>query len=171
MIKLIGHLIFSLFAMLMFTMPVQAEVSQARIIKVVDGDTVKVRDLEGLKYLVSLSGVDAPEVSQAQGKAAKDYLCSVICGKDVVINFNKLNTEGHVLAVMYLGDTEVNLKMLEGGMAWQDFHDMEVVSGTRNQRYAHAESNARRQGAGLWQDDLVISPWRYREISQVSLWD
>lgn len=171
MYTLIRYLMLSLFATLLFSTPLHAEVSQARIIAVVDGDTVKVRDLGGLKYLVSLSGVDAPEIAQVQGKAAKDYLCSVICGKDVVINFNKLNTEGHVLAVMYLDEADVNLIMLENGMAWQDMNDMEVVSGNHNHRYAHAESSARRKSAGLWQDDMVVAPWRYREISQAALFD
>ena len=171
MYTLVRNLMLSLLAALVFSTPLHAEVAQARIISVIDGDTVKVRDLGGMKYLVSLSGVDAPEIAQVKGRAAKDYLCSVICGKDVTIDSNKLNIDGHVLAVVYLDNTDVNQVMLEGGMAWQDMDDKGVLSSQHYRSYAHAESVARRQGAGLWKDNMVVAPWRFREISQAALFD
>ena len=82
-----------LLATLIFSPLLHAEILPAHIIAVIDGDTVRVQDKNGVKYMVSLTGVDAPEIMQAHGKTAKDQLCKLICGKDVVLSFNKLNTE------------------------------------------------------------------------------
>jgi len=148
-----------------------AEVLPAHIIKVIDGDTVKVQDANGMKYLVSLSGVDAPEIMQAHGKVAKEYLCQLICDKEVVLSFNKLNTEGHVLSTVYLNGADISLVMLKNGMAWQNMRDQEVISRHHYSNYARAENNARIMNAGLWHDGINISPWRWRQISQASIWE
>jgi len=168
MYKMIGSIV--LFTVLIFSPVLQAKTLTAHIIAVIDGDTVKIRDAEGIKYLVSLSGVDAPEMMQAHGKVAKEYLCQLICDQDVVLSYNKLNTEGHALSSMHFNGNDVSLKMLEGGMAWQTIHDQEITSRHAFSDYARAENTARIQNIGLWQDGINISPWRWRQISQGSIW-
>ena len=107
-----------MFVALIFPTMSHAEIMQARIISVVDGDTIKILDDNNIKYVVSLSGIDAPEITQANGKASKNYLCKLICDKDVVLSYNKLNTRGHPLSTVYLDKANINLIMLEKGMAW-----------------------------------------------------
>jgi len=159
-----------LLATLIFTPILHAEILPAHIIAVIDGDTVRVQDKNGMKYLVSLNGVDAPEMMQAHGKTAKDQLCKLICDKDVVLSFNKLNTEGHVLSTMYLDDKDINKAMLEKGMAWQNIIDKEAISRQRYSTYARAENSARIKSIGLWQE-INVAPWRWRQISQASVWE
>jgi len=169
MYKRIYHL--ALFTTLFFSSLVHAAVVPVHIVGVIDGDTVKVQDHNGIKYLVSLSGVDAPEITQAHGKVAKEYLCQLICDKDVVLSFNKLNTKGHVLSIVYLNGDDISLVMLKNGMAWQNMPDKKVISRYNYSNYARAENNARIQNAGLWRDGINISPWRWRQISQASIWE
>jgi len=167
--KLISYI--AMFATLILSPLLHATNLTAHVTDVVDGDTVKVQDINGMKYLVSLSGVDAPEIMQAHGKVAKEYLCQLICDKDVVLSFNKLNTEGHVLSIVYLNGDDVSLILLKNGMAWQNIPDQEVISRYNYSNYARAENKARTQNAGLWRDGINISPWRWRQISQASIWE
>ena len=167
--KLIHYI--ALFATLIFSSYIHATILPAHIISVVDGDTVKVQDANGMKYLVSLSGIDAPEITQAHGKVAKEYLCQLICDKDVTLSFNKLNTNGEVLSIVFLNGKDVSLVMLKNGMAWQDVGDKKALSNATYSNYARVENNARIQNAGLWQEGINISPWRWRQITQAEIWD
>jgi len=161
----------ALFATLVFSPLILATAIPVHIIGVIDGDTIKVRDSGGMKYLVSLSGVDAPEISQSHGKVAKEYLCQLICDKDVTITYNKLNNRGEVLSIVTLNGKDISLVMLKNGMAWQDIDDDQVVSRHNYRDYARAENSARIQNAGLWNEGINISPWRWRQISQSSIWE
>lgn len=161
----------AMFATLIFSSFIHATILPVHIISAVDGDTIKVQDASGMKYLVSLSGVDAPEITQAHGKVAKEYLCQLICDKDVILSFNKLNTKGEVLSVVFLNGKDVSLIMLKNGMAWQDIGDKEVLSSANYSNYARVENIARIQNAGLWQEGINVSPWRWRQITQAEIWD
>jgi len=169
MSKRINYLL--LLTTLLFSPLLHAEILPAHVVGVIDGDTVKVKDQNGIKYIVSLTGVDAPEIMQAHGRIAKEQLCKMICGKDVLLSYNKLNTDGHVLSTMYLDQANINQVILEKGMAWQNTIDKKSVSRQHYSKYARAENKARVQNIGLWQDGIAMSPWRWRQISQGTVWE
>jgi micrococcal nuclease len=56
--------------------------SLAEIVRVVDGDTVIVRGLEGFnkgqEFRVRLADINAPELSTQEGIIAKEYLSSIL---------------------------------------------------------------------------------------------
>lgn len=160
-----------LISALVFPALLHAQTLPVQIISIVDGDTIKVQDKNGAKYTVSMSGIDAPEMSQAYGKESKDALCKLICDKDVVLSYNKLNTKGHVLSTVYLNGIDINRIMLNKGMVWQKISDKGALSRYNFHNYAQAENSARIQNLGLWQDGMVIAPWRWRQINQVAAWE
>ena len=92
---------------------------KARIIDVVDGDTVDVLIDLGLDTFsaqrVRLYGIDAPEKSSEQGIAAKDRLTKLLpFGTDVVLRTVKDKKEkyGRYLGVFVTGEVEVNSLMI-----------------------------------------------------------
>lgn len=138
----------------------------ARVIDVKDGDTIKVRDENGVSYYVRLTGVDAPELKQLHGHAAREHLLREIAGRDVDVVFNSIDVNGRLLAKVYLYGEDMNRKLLESGLAWHDVANVRNISGKEYKKYAAAEVKARKQGKGLWHDDMAaVAPWRYREIS------
>ena len=58
---------------------------------------------------------------------------------------------------VFVGDVNVNLRMVQGGMAWH----FKRFDNTKE--YALAESEARARKIGLWRDANPIPPWEFRK--------
>jgi len=77
------------------------------------------------KVVVRLMGIDAPEIravseaEKAKGVAARNALASVILGQNIVIETYKDRTGkyGRYLAIVWLGDQNINESMLRAGLA------------------------------------------------------
>ena len=50
----------------------------AQVVRVIDGDTIQVKDNLGHKFKIRLLGIDTPEIKQAFGKESSDYLKSIV---------------------------------------------------------------------------------------------
>lgn len=83
---------------------------------VIDGDTLV---LDG-KVRLRLRHADAPELEYCGGEEAKELLTSLVEGQRVRIRERILDQRGRPLALIYVGDTLVNQKMLESG--WARYH-------------------------------------------------
>ncbi|MGB1311534.1 MAG: thermonuclease family protein [Leucothrix sp.] len=72
------------------TQPIQSDgvacTLKAKIIKVIDGDTVKVLDANKKTHKIRLAGIDAPERKQAYGKAATKFLAKLVNQKTVCVD-------------------------------------------------------------------------------------
>ena len=83
---------------------------------VVDGDTL---DVDGVGR-IRLVGVNAPEVGEPGYQKAKDFVKSKCLGKVVGLDIDDAkhyDKYGRVLAVVYIGDTNVNAELLKRGYA------------------------------------------------------
>ena len=86
---------------------------------VVDGDTVWVRPLQGGKPVsVRVDGIDAPEICQAGGDAARDALKRRVLGLQVVIDGKSRDNYGRLLARIILDGDDVGARMVQSGHAW-----------------------------------------------------
>ena len=142
---------------------------QFRVIKVYDGDTIKVTQ-GNTKIIVRLVGVDAPEVwkdvrytGQAFGREAEAYLASLILDRDVEINgYGYIGH--HILLGEILCDGEnVNLKMLEAGLA-EIPQEGDLPKKLNSARYLEAEGRAKAAPEGMWTlGDDYVSPTKWRE--------
>jgi micrococcal nuclease len=104
---------------------------RAKVIRVVDGDTIDVDVDLGMKVHVverlRIAGIDAPETYGVKresaeyiaGSAARQFLIDLIEGKDVVIKTMKDATEkyGRYLADVYIHDVDVATLLVEAGHA------------------------------------------------------
>jgi endonuclease YncB( thermonuclease family) len=74
-----------------------AEVFTAKIIVVIDGDTVLVRRASGL-VKIRLAEIDAPEKVQTLGETSKQSLASMVLGKQVNIKTQTIDKYGRLVA-------------------------------------------------------------------------
>lgn len=94
---------------------------KATITHVVDGDTVDAFidlgfDIHHILRL-RLNGIDTPEVSTAAGREARDYVRSVLEGKEVVLQTYKPDKYGRYLADILLNDVDFNGLLVDQGYA------------------------------------------------------
>jgi len=97
-----------------------------KVIRVVDGDTIKVEPFDDGEDSVRLLGIDTPETyyrGQSQGfhsEAAKAYLAGLLSAGDTVrieSGQEERDKYGRVLGYVYKDDININLKLVAEGMA------------------------------------------------------
>ena len=129
--------------------------AQARVTRVVDGDTIVVR-IDGRRERVRYIGVDTPESVkpgtpvQCFAKAASAENERLVAGRTVRLEFDRelRDRYGRLLAYVVRGDgLSVNEALLRGGFA----QTIVFPPNTRNRRhYAAVQRTAQDRGAGLW---------------------
>ncbi|NEZ54199.1 thermonuclease family protein [Adonisia turfae] len=133
-----------------------------------DGDTLRVTD-GTTEIKLRLCGVDAPEIVQPMGVAARDHLRALVDqgegGQIIVVPIEK-DRYGRTVADLFVpvgGEEEihVNSQMVMDGMAYH----YEKYSGRcpQPQVLAMAEERAKAQSAGVWANPNAEKPWEYRE--------
>lgn len=131
-----------------------------------DGDTVYIKDSEtGRSFRVRLSGIDAPETrhkdrgtDQDYGQKSAEYLRNKIDGKDITVNWDKLDDHGRIIGNIMHGKEDVNYDMVKSGNAHHyDKYDKDPL-------YAKAQENAKKSKLGLWsqKEDEIMSPEEFR---------
>ena len=131
-----------------------------RVVSVHDGDTITGLDDSKTQYKIRLDAIDAPELGQTFGQASKKSLSEKVFGKDVVVIPKTKDKYGRTVGHILIDGRDVNLEMLEEGMAWHYKHY------DRNARLARAEDEARAAKKGLWSDGDPVPPWEWRKEHQ-----
>ncbi len=124
--------------------------------RVSDGDTIWVTDAKGLRHKIRMLDIDAPESSQKFGSESTARLKSLIGGKSVRVTYSERDKYDRLLGTVWLGDEDINLRMVNEGMAWRYHY-------SKNERYATAQSAAKAKRIGLWADLKAQDPWAYRK--------
>ena len=136
--------------------PVRHKEDHRLLLKVVgvhDGDTITGLDDTKTQYKIRLDAVDAPELGQPFGQASKKALSEKVFGKDVVLIAKTKDKYGRTVGHLLVDGRDVNLEMLEEGMAWHyEKYD-------HNKRLREAEQSARAANKGLWTDGDAVPPW------------
>ena len=101
----------------------------AKVVRVVDGDTLAVRMLDsGKSERVRLTGIDAPELAQAGGPEAKAALTKWAEGKTVWLGVKARDKYHRLLADVWCGRSWLNKRLVETGNAWgqgKGFHALQ----------------------------------------------
>ena len=127
-----------------------------RVVKVSDGDTITVLDAVNAQHKIRLYGIDAPEKNQAFGQVSRNHLASLVAGKAVRVEYSKKDKYQRILGTVFVGETDINLKMIADGMAWH------YKKFDQTPAYAKAEDAARSNKLGLWRDPKPIEPETFR---------
>jgi len=129
------------------------------VVGVTDGDTLTARCGDDPQVKVRLAEIDAPEKSQAFGKRAKEALSDLTYMKQVVLAVESTDRYGRWVAQIEVDGRDVNLAMVEQGMAW--CFDRYL----RNPEVCHARQDAAREHQrGLWSDAAPVAPWEFRKL-------
>lgn len=136
----------------------------ARVVRVIDGDTIEVLKDSTQSIRIRLNGIDAPETGQAYGKKSKEFASFLLSGKLVSVAPHGKDRYGRVLADIYLEEDSglehsggwFNEIIVKAGFAW---HYKKYSS---DQKLARAEAIAKQLKLGLWRDVNPVPPWDYR---------
>ena len=147
--------------------PLIASLPEARVLDILDGDTVIVGRPSG-EERIRLDSIDCPEGDQEWGDTAKYGLIKLIGGKTVQLEVHGLDAYGRTLATLYVrhadGEqwTNVNERMIALGHAWvmRKFYDHLPID--RRRKLNHREAWAKSKKVGLWKTKNPVPPWLWR---------
>lgn len=133
-----------------------AEEFRARVYRVIDGDTVELRQ-DGRMQRAHLRGIDAPELKQPYGPQAKRAVAAMVTGLMVTVRLHGSESSGMLdVDILLPNQRSVARALLYEGFAWR-----------RNGAQADTELDAAAADAqyakrGLWSDPNPVAPWVYR---------
>ena len=135
---------------------------EAKVVKIVDGDTITALDAQNTTIKIRMYGIDAPESKQAFGQKAKQALTTAIATKIVTVIDHGTDIYGRMLGTIWLDGYDTNASMVDSGYAWvYRFEDNAIVPG-----YIKYESAAQKEAKGLWADTNPVPPWQWRQANE-----
>jgi endonuclease YncB( thermonuclease family) len=145
--------------------PVQSNpVLIGTVIKVTDGDTIKVQLASG-PINVRLDSIDTPEKNQPWGRESTSALTQLVAGKRVELDVITQDRYERLVAVVTVGSVNVNEQLVRDGHAWAFRRYMKKDSGPA---FCALEAKARASRRGLWSlpDDDWIYPSEWRRLQR-----
>jgi len=134
----------------------RAEEFAARVMKVVDGDTIKMLDRDFQSVLIQLNGVDAPELPQEFGEQARDALAKRLEDKVVRVVVAERDELNRIAGEVFDGNESINVWVIEQGHGWYN-HKYDT-----DEAKSLAETTAREAGRGLWSAENPVPPWVWK---------
>ena len=129
---------------------------QGKVTRVTDGDSLWVRPVAGGQLVkLRIDGIDAPEICQAGGQAARKALAARLAGRMVWVQTRSQDDYGRALAMVTLDDEDMAAWMVSQGHAWA----YRQGSGA----YRALQLQAQSAGRGLFADRNAIRPRIFRQ--------
>lgn len=145
----------------------QAGVVSGRVVRVADGDTITLLDVNKVQHKVRLAGIDAPERTQPYGERSRESLDELVAGKIVIVETHKKDRYGRLVGKVLVDGHDVNIEQVRRGMAWfyrEYAHEQPAID---RQNYDQAEIEAKDFRKGLWADKSPVPPWEFRQKNRV----
>jgi endonuclease YncB( thermonuclease family) len=129
----------------------------AKVIAVLDGDTVLIKRTSGL-LKIRLAEIDAPEKMQTFGETSKRSLSDMVMGKQVKFVSETMDQYGRMVAHLSVEGLDVNAEQIRRGMAWEysNFHS--------NKALIALQHEAMQVPRGLWAQSNPTPPWEWRKL-------
>jgi endonuclease YncB( thermonuclease family) len=110
-------------ALILLATPASAEMIEARVTRVADGDTITVVTADKRTVRIRLQGIDAPERTMPYSQVSRRHLQELVMNKTLKFSPDKLDRHGRIVAVVRLQDgTDVCLAQIQAGLAWHFKH-------------------------------------------------
>ncbi|MES2978024.1 MAG: thermonuclease family protein [Pseudomonadota bacterium] len=132
-----------------------------KVVAVLDGDTITVLH-DRQETRVRIVGIDAPEKRQAFGQRSKQSMSDCAFGKEIEIEWKKLDRYGRTVGKVLSGDVDCGLRQIELGMAWHYKAYAKDQARADREAYATVEDEAKADRRGLWSDANPTPPWDLR---------
>lgn len=140
------------------------EVGLAKVIAVIDGDTVLLMPIAAAAYpayyKLRLADIDAPEKDQVFGPQAQQALTQLALDQQVRVRTVATDSYGRYIGWITLeqgphAGTVVNTDLVRRGWAW-------ALSRSRSPELREAQQQARFEKRGLWAESDALPPWIWR---------
>ena len=149
---------------------------EVHVFAVIDGDSLKVRDSNGLQHEVRIAAIDAPEHAQPYSKQATKNLERMALDKDARLELQpRPDRHGRLVAKVWVispdapcptsncpKTLDVGHAQIVSGLAWHYKRYEKNQSPQDRGAYASDEEEARLRKRGLWADANPVPPedWR-----------
>jgi micrococcal nuclease len=147
---------------------IAAQTITGTIVSVGDGDTIRLRTTDKT-LTVRLSCIDSPELKQQPyGQATANRLKQLLpVGQSVTLQVVDTDRYGRSVAKVYVGDTSINLALVQEGQAVVYRQYLGGCPELRD-RLLSAEASAKRQRLGLWAQTNPVMPWDFRHLGHAA---
>ena len=129
----------------------------AKVVRVIDGDTITVYDNSGCFHRIRLAMIDAPEREQPFGTEATKKLSELLRQGTVRLKVKCIDKYNREVAFVYCEGKDVSAEMLKEGMALH-YH----MNFDKCEMYDKFEAAAKRCRQGLWSQEKIEKPWDFR---------
>ena len=136
--------------------PVERLGVEARVVAVIDGDTIEV-EMDGQVHTVRYLGIDCAELDSAMGIVAADINRALVEGRTVELERDVSDTDqyGRLLRYVYTGGMLVNAELVRLGYAHAILIDPDLAHADE---FLRLEQEARLAGKGAWGLDETPAP-------------
>ena len=126
-----------------------------KVTRVTDGDSLWVRPADGGQPVkLRIDGIDAPEICQSGGQAARKALAARLAGRTVWVQTQRQDDYGRALATVSLDGEDMAAWMVSQGHAWA----YRQGAGA----YLALQVQAQAAGRGLFADRSALQPRIFR---------
>ena len=169
----------NIFALYPF-LPQTSEISSARVVEVVDGDTIKV-DLNGQIYSVRYIGIDCPECkdpskpTEAFSLEASQKNRELVENQEVILikDVSEYDRYNRLLRYVIVGDTFVNYELVKQGYAYAFTYPPDVAC---SEMFAEVQNYASTNLLGFWsptynqptENQIVVQPTNITESNRTN---
>lgn len=160
-----------LIPLIALSFPMEKTEITGKCLKVLDGDTI-ILSRGDKKLKVRLAFIDAPEIKQRSfytnnpiGVMSQNFLENIILGKNIRLKTYGKGKYGRTLAEIYYQDENINLLMVEEGMALL-YKFSPYPSNLHRAQYHSANHRASISRRGLWSEFGFYRPDIYRRVSR-----
>lgn len=146
---------------------IQAAPSQleGRIVGVHDGDSITLLDSETRQHKIRLDGIDAPELGQPFGNAAKKHLAGLVFNRQVLADCSKTDLYKRKVCLVLFDGVDAGGELIRAGLAWLFRRYAKELPADRRKHYADLEAQAKTEQRALWADADPVPPWEWRRSS------
>ena len=133
-----------------------ADTISGKVTKIIDGDTLVVRDAAKKRYTVRLAEIDAPEAKQPFYVESSRSLAEICHRKKAAVEWSERDEGQRYIGYVRCDGKDANAEQLKRGMAWASPKAMRPTSALYE-----LEAYARLRRIGLWADDQPVAPWEF----------
>ncbi|MBA3593501.1 MAG: thermonuclease family protein [Pseudomonadota bacterium] len=135
------------------------------VTRVSDGDTLWVRPASGGKPVkVRIAGIDAPEICQAHGQAARAALAQRLLGRSAEFETRRKDDYGRTVVVLRHDGEDIAEWLVGQGHAWA------YGFGRHGGPYAAQQALAQAAKRGLFADHMALEPRLFRRRHGACSW-
>lgn len=133
-----------------------------QVVGVHDGDTINLLTAEKRQVQIRLADIDAPELGQPFGQAAKRELSTLCFNRSAKVQARTVDLYGRTVGVVSCEGKDASREMVRHGMAWA------YRAYLKRPELVPLEDAAKGSHAGLWAQPAV-APWEYRRQAKAAM--